>query len=236
MGILKVFSAVAASVMLTACVSDNIGKNNGNDAFGKGSGKEVTVNVKAADFQNVSIAGSFSVYFVQGNTTSVKLRGREKDINLTEVKSKGGTLYIGAKKSNELKWFSQNKVGDVDIYVTSPNLRNIEIKGSGDFIANGKIDTDEMKINIAGSGDTKIKDLICNNISVKIAGSGDVEIDKITTAEASLSIAGSGDIEMDNASIGHAESNIAGSGSIKLKGNVKSHHEKIAGSGSVEVE
>lgn len=221
--------------MLTACMSENIGKDNSNYSFGKSSGKNVTVNVKAADFQNVCIAGSYSVYFVQGETTSVKLRGREKDISLTDVRSNGGTLHIGAKKNNDWKLFSQNNAGDVDVYVTSPNLRDIEIKGSGDLIADGKIDTDEMKIRIAGSGNTKIKELICNNISVKIAGSGDVEINKITTAEASLSIAGSGDIEMDNANIGHVESSIAGSGTIELKGNIKSHHEKIAGSGSVEV-
>lgn len=222
----KIIVAVMTSVMLMGCVSENIEKSRGN---------KTTENVNTSEFHNISITGSFSVHFIQSNITSVKMHGRENDIKEIEIRNNGNTLHIGTKSHKGLQLFSYNKVGNVDIYITSPNLRNIKITGSGDFVTEGNIDTDKMEINISGSGDAKIKGLICNSISVKIAGSGNLDIDKMSAAGAALSIAGSGSINMDNVNIGHVESNIAGSGSIKLKGNVKSHKKKIAGSGSVEI-
>lgn len=226
MKVLKTFFIIAATLMLAACVSENIGSDRG---------KETTANVKTSDFRNISITGSSTVYFVQGNKTSVKMHGKEQDIKEMDIQNINGTLKIKTKRNNGWNLFSRNNTGDVEIYITSPNLRNVEIIGSGDFIADGKIDTDIMKISISGSGDTKIKDIICNSISVKIAGSGDVDIKKISTTEATLTISGSGDICMNNVNIGYVESKIAGSGSIRIKGKVKSHKEKISGSGDVSI-
>lgn len=228
MKIATIILVLAASMMSTACVSEKMEKDRG---------PEKTVNVNTADFNQISIAGSFSVHFTQDNTTSIKMHGKEKDLEKTEIKTDGDKLYIGkkSKKNMNIFLFGNTYFGDVDIYITSPNLRSVEIAGSGDFTSKEKIDTDNMKISVAGSGDVEMKDLICNSISADIAGSGSIEIKKISTANAKLSIAGSGDIKMDNANIGNAESDIAGSGSIMLKGNIKSHHEDIAGSGSVKV-
>lgn len=228
MKIATIILAVAASMMSTACASEKVEKDRG---------PEKTISVNTADFNRISIAGSFSVHFTQGDTTSVKMRGREKDLDAIEIKTNGDELSIATKSQNNFKVFSfgRSSVGDVDIYITSPNLRGIAIAGSGDFTSNGKIDTDNMKISISGSGDVGMQDIICDAIYAEIAGSGDIGIKKISTAKAKLAIAGSGDIEMDNANIDNAESSIAGSGSIRLKGNIKSHHEDIAGSGSVKI-
>lgn len=204
-------------------------------AIEKGSkqkGKETTMDVNVKDFTELEIAGSFNVYFTQGNTTSVKVKGYEKYLKNVKITSDGKTLSIGIHKSwKNLSYFYD----DIEVYVTSPNIRGISIAGSGEFTSNNKIDTDRMYISVAGSGEVDIKDIICDKIQGEIAGSGEIDIKRITTQNAELSIAGSGDIDIENAVIDNVACEIAGSGNIELKGNIRHHTQEIAGSGSVNI-
>ena len=152
----------------------------------KRTGKETTMAVNVKDFTELEIAGSFNVYFTQGNTTSVKVKGYEKYLKNVKITSDGKTLSIGIHKSwKNLSYFYD----DIEVYVTSPNIRGISIAGSGEFTSNNKIDTDRMFISVAGSGEVDIKDIICDKIQGEIAGSGDINIKRITTANAELSVA-----------------------------------------------
>lgn len=223
----SIMIAMVASLTLVAAASARAGMK-----------KDVkkTVFIKTEKFKNVAVAGSFSIHYIQGKTTSVKVRGRQKDLDLIKVENKGETLSFSFKKSKNNNWFSSSfHVDDIDVYITSPNIRKISIAGSGEFEAKGHVDTDEMTIKVSGSGEVDLKNLICNKITIDIAGSGEVDIDRITTAEARMNIAGSGSIDMENANIGYAKSEIAGSGTIELNGNIKSHNEKVAGSGEVKI-
>ena len=198
----------------------------------KRTGKETTMAVNVKDFTELEIAGSFNVYFTQGNTTSVKVKGYEKYLKNVKITSDGKTLSIGIHKSwKNLSYFYD----DIEVYVTSPNIRGISIAGSGEFTSNNKIDTDRMFISVAGSGEVDIKDIICDKIQGEIAGSGEIDIKRITTPNAELSIAGSGDIDIENAVIDNVACEIAGSGDIELKGNIKHHTQEVAGSGSVNI-
>ena len=198
----------------------------------KRTGKETTMAVNVKDFTELEIAGSFNVYFTQGNTTSVKVKGYEKYLKNVKITSDGKTLSIGIHKSwKNLSYFYD----DIEVYVTSPNIRGISIAGSGEFTSNNKIDTDRMFISVAGSGEVDIKDIICDKIQGEIAGSGEIDIKRITTQNAELSIAGSGDIDIENAVIDNVACEIAGSGDIELKGNIKHHTQEVAGSGSVNI-
>ena len=198
----------------------------------KRTGKETTMAVNVKDFTELEIAGSFNVYFTQGNTTSVKVKGYEKYLKNVKITSDGKTLSIGIHKSwKNLSYFYD----DIEVYVTSPNIRGISIAGSGEFTSNNKIDTDRMFISVAGSGEVDIKDIICDKIQGEIAGSGDINSKRITTANAELSVAGSGDIDIENAVIDNVACEIAGSGNIELKGNIRHHTQEIAGSESVNI-
>lgn len=198
----------------------------------KRTGKETTMAVNVKDFTELEIAGSFNVYFTQGNTTSVKVKGYEKYLKNVKITSDGKTLSIGIHKSwKNLSYFYD----DIEVYVTSPNIRGISIAGSGEFKSSTKIDTDRMYISVAGSGEVDIQDIICDNLKGEIAGSGEIDIKRITTQNAELSIAGSGDIDIENAVIDNVACEIAGSGDIELKGNIKHHTQEVAGSGSVNI-
>lgn len=225
---LKFLLIAAASVMLSSCVI--------SEKADKERGKSVAKTVNVADFTDVAVSGSFDVHFMQGDKTSVQVKGKEKDVENTEITSNDGTLRI-RMKSGQKNFFSFSSFtsGGIDVYITSPNLRGVKVAGSGDFTAKGKIDTDKMNIRISGSGDVELQDLICDDTSIKISGSGGIKINRINTANATMRISGSGSVFMDNVKIGHAESKISGSGSIVLKGDVKSHKENVSGSGSIKI-
>lgn len=198
----------------------------------KQAGKKTTKTIVVNDFTEIQIAGGFNVYFTQANNTSVKIRGHEKALKNVNIVSDGKTLTIGTKKSWKFLSFYDS---DIDVYVTSPNLRSVSIAGSGEFKSSTKIDTDRMYISVAGNGEVDIQDIICDNLKGEIAGSGEIDIKRITTQNAELSIAGSGDIDIENAVIDNVACEIAGSGNIELKGNIRHHTQEIAGSGSVNI-
>ena len=198
----------------------------------KQAGKKTTKTIVVNDFTEIQIAGGFNVYFTQANNTSVKIRGHEKALKNVNIVSNGKTLTIGTKKSWKFLSFYDS---DIDVYVTSPNLRSVSIAGSGEFKSSTKIDTDRMYISVAGNGEVDIQDIICDNLKGEIAGSGEIDIKRITTQNAELSIAGSGDIDIENAVIDNVACEIAGSGNIELKGNIRHHTQEIAGSGSVNI-
>ncbi len=198
-------------------------------------GKEITRNFKVGDFTDIHISGGFDVYFVQGNTTSIKVTGKEDDVMNVKITKKGKNLsFVHGNKSNGTSFFSKSS-GNISVFITSPNLRAISIIGSGAFYAKEKIDTDIMKITISGSGYVSLKDIICDKASMEITGSGSINASKIITAKASSTISGSGTITLNNATIISAQNEIYGSGTIKIRGKVKNHNGNVYGSGSISI-
>lgn len=185
-------------------------------------------------FERIEVAGSFDVFYNQSDSTSVRIVAPASVLSKLDIQSDGRTLHIGEVR--DLTSFSLSRaLEDVKVYVTSPDLVASEMAGSGDFKAMGHVDTDDLRLSIAGSGEISFDDIICNSIKVDIAGSGDVELDNVTTVKANFSIAGSGDIKAHFAQCDKVDTSIAGSGDVKLSGHVKHHKESVAGSGEVDV-
>lgn len=218
------FFTALAMVLFGACASKTSSKNDG---------RTVSKTFKTAPFSIVSTFGSMDVHYVQDSVRSVKIVAGEETMKRLRVITKDSMLVIKMKDNN---WrFFVGSTGDIDVYVSSPDLTGVYIAGSGDFDAKGHVDTDEMSIKVAGSGDVSFKSLICNSITAEVAGSGDVDFDNLITGSAEFSIAGSGSVSCEKANIGTLRSSIAGSGSIDVSGEIKEHTEDIAGSGSVNI-
>ena len=148
--------------------------------------------------------------------------------------------------------------GDVTVRITSKDLKEVTITGSGDFEANTnvltsnitlsvsgsgemefkKIEANAAKVSIAGSGDVKVKLMDAKSLNASIAGSGEVEIDQITAKcdAAKLSIAGSGEMKARLDGCKALECKIAGSGDIELEGKVVDYTSSISGSGRIDKE
>lgn len=218
--------------------------------------------VKVGSFDKISTLGSIDVVYSQGQTHSVVIVGERSVIEKVTVDVRGGKLMIEPqteKKNVGGMTVKMGKLkGDVKVKVTSKDLREVMITGSGDFEAatnvvtsnitltmsgSGdmefkKIEANAAKVSIAGSGDVKVKQMDAKSLNASIAGSGEVEIDKVTAKcdAAKLSIAGSGEMKARFDGCKALECKIAGSGDIELEGKVVDYTSSISGSGRIDKE
>jgi hypothetical protein len=214
--------------------------------------KKVTTQQNLKYFKRIVMTTPYDVHFVQGDKNTAKIAGPQAEVSSVVLRVSGETLYIERSSKRSSIFFSSSD--DVDIYISSPDLTQLEIKGSGDFKAARRVDTDHLTVSVTGSGDIDFKDIICDKLVASINGSGDVEFGFVecVNAEASLkgsgdidfkrlkadkvqfSVKGSGDIEANLNNAGNVNCEVFGSGTIKLAGVAKNLNKNVRGSGYVE--
>ncbi len=202
-----------------------------------GNGRQVTENRNnLKDFETIEINGSFDVIYRQASTYHVSVRGPQKLVSKIETTVSDNRLKIGLKKSNTFNLINTGS-DDVTIVVSSPDLTGVILKGSGDFKCNGHVDTDNMKIELRGSGEIEFKSLICDNIQVTLAGSGDIDLPHVTARRSDITLIGSGDIDITQHQVDLTNMELKGSGDIELKavdcGTIES---LLIGSGDINIE
>ena len=241
----KIFMAAVALVVLAAAASA---------AAHRGAAPERAQERRALKgFERIEQQGSLNVKYQQCSTFSVLVKAPKSIIKNVQTRVEGNTLYVGMKGSNHVINFGWNKGGDVTVYVTSPDLIGIELKGSGDFECKQHLDTDILDITLRGSGDIDFHDIICDKINVSVVGSGDVDIKKVITQQSAIELVGSGDVEVSQQqskltridlkgagditlnckNCGKLVSCLQGSGDITLTGDVTTHQSTKRGSGDV---
>lgn len=206
-------------------------------------------NVKG--FQSIALQGSSTIYYTQGETYSVKVVAPKRLMDKVKTELNGKTLVVYEKDDNAVNFFTSGKDSYINIYITSPDLVQVMLKGSGDFYSKGHLDTDNMNISLKGSGDIKFTDIICDNIQTELVGSGDIELDNVDAMTSKVSLTGSGnidvkqknvkqtgimlkgsgDIDMMFSNCGAVKSELKGSGDVTLKGSIRSLDKDKLGSG-----
>jgi hypothetical protein len=183
-------------------------------AFSSGDYEEGNRDIVTVDrtvsspFENISIRGSGTVRIYQSAETKISLT---IDSNLKEyinIGVKNNTLIIEQKERTSLR----PTVYIIDIYM--PNIHELDIAGSGDFIFMNNINTESLRLHITGSGNIEGA-VECDELKVNISGSGDIElIGKVQELE--LSITGSGDFECEGLEVNNAKIRTSGSGDVKI--------------------
>ena len=218
-------------------------------------GQRVTESRFLKGFEKIEIVGSPTVYYTQADSFSVEVTGPENYIEdiLTEVNAK--SLVIRNRGKMGVVNFQLNGSNKISVHVTSPDLIAISLNGSGDFISKQRIDTDNMDINLRGSGDIDIADLICDRCDINLIGSGDIDLKRLEAQRIAASLIGSGDIDLKLNNVLNTllalkgsgdisadfakgckkvECELRGSGDISLKGNVEHFSKQKSGSGDIE--
>lgn len=125
-------------------------------------------------------------------------------------------LVLKTKGNNNFRNFNFGNMSkrSLTVYVTSPDLTSINLRGSGDFSADSNIDTDELIVSISGSGDVDLNNVICDKMIGNMSGSGDFEAKTIDSKSFILSMNGSGDAEFGTVKAGKAVVAVRGSGDV----------------------
>jgi hypothetical protein len=189
----------------------------------QGEGKVIERTLTLESFSKVDVSGATTVFISQGETQTVTISAQENIIALLNKNVSGDEWEI------EFERCIKSTEG-IEIYITIPEIEELQINGSGSITSKGLLQSDKMKLDIQGSGELNLE-LDVKELETEIAGSGDITL-KGTTKIHNIDVNGSGDVNAYDLRSDEDEIKINGSGDVKV--NVSySLSVKVNGSGDV---
>jgi hypothetical protein len=181
-------------------------------------------------FTKISFGVSGNLYINFGPEFKVVLEGERKYVDDVITEVSGGKLVIKMENWRMNNWRMNEKV---TVYITMPELNGLGVSGSGKAEIKDAIKTDELYLNVSGSGKLYISDITASSLDCGISGSGDIILGGGgSCSKANISISGSGNYMGESLKIGTAEIHISGSGNCSC--NVtESLKASVSGSGNV---
>ena len=210
----------------------------------KGKGSITTETRTVSDFNSIEFQTEGTVYITKGTAFEVRIEAQPNIISDMKTEVNG----------SELKIYNRHCLRDHDqikVYITLPDLRGIDLTGSGSMLVQSIFQSPFMDVNVSGSGNIEIQDSLladavnvnisgsgdvlmnawCSSFSGKISGSGSLRVNGNSVTE-NLTISGSGEIHSFDLTVDQSAVNISGSGNCEV--NVASTLDvSISGSGDV---
>ncbi|MEF8811627.1 MAG: head GIN domain-containing protein [Bacteroidales bacterium] len=186
-------------------------------------------NREVSAFSKISMSVSGDLYLTQGDEYKLEIEGDEDLLDDIETTVKNGRLKIKHNKPFRFSWNNKK----VKIYVTTKEVEELSLSGSGNIIARTPISTEDVQFNVSGSGEIKIDELEAANINASISGSGDIRLaGRNSGGSLDISISGSGELHASDLRLRRAEISISGSGScdVHVTENLEAD---VSGSGKV---
>jgi len=214
-----------------------------------GSGPIVTDEREITGFTGVRNDGDFEVYVTQANEFSVEVVAFESLLPIIETYISGYTLVVRTKDNSCYK-----SSPPVKVYVTLPELDDLELNGSGKLIAynaesqvlecmnNGSgymsvdtVYTEEFQLSNSGSGALEVRHIYSNEVSFVQSGSGVIDAGTILESETvSIKHSSSGNVRTDIAEGLDVYAILSGSGRIDLSGDVANTDYTLSASGRID--
>ena len=156
---------------------------------------------KVDAFSSIEITSVGTIHFTQSDTYSFRIEGREKYVKNTETTVKDGRLLIGFKdKKNKSR---RNQKDGVTIWISAPDLKEVEFTGVGEFNCEKPLKLDEVSFEVKGVGEVNVADLTCNVLKVALRGVGSADI-HVVCDYLTARMSGVGDVTLSGTA-GHAD-------------------------------
>lgn len=159
------------------------------------------------NFDGIELTGTHQVEVTTGPAASVRAEGTAAALDSLRIRVDGGTLEIDNRGLG-----TNRNAEPARIIVTTPELRDIEITGSG-AIAVNRIAGRTLDIDTSGSGSVTIAAVDVRNFDVDLSGSG-----MVTAAgrcdNANVEVSGSGRVDIRQLRCARLDAELRGSGSI----------------------
>jgi hypothetical protein len=151
-------------------------------------------------FTKISISSIGKIFLQQGDTTGMTVStSGDKDKIHTEVKN--GTLIIKSKT-------------DAEYHITMKSIEGIAVSGSGEVIGESPITTDNLSLDVSGSGKMTLQ-IAVKKLNIDISGVGKMTLSG-TADDAKIDISGSGKIEALELKVASCTANISGVGKCAI--------------------
>ena len=224
----SIIMAVAMMLGFAACNSSNakVGVDSKNDNSLNYDGRKVTKQLKSLPYFNKVV-----LEFSQASRGGVAIKGRKSIVDNVKVKVKNQTLYLSL---DEKDWFRVDHSEKADIYVSSPDLISVVMRGAGDFEAKNLLDTDTLNVELNGAGNIDFDRIVCDEAYLIVKGAGNLEVDKLTANRTKIAMLGVGNADVEFVNAGHVDCLLSGVGNIDLEGTVKSLSKNVRGTGNID--
>lgn len=222
-------------IFLTSCKKDSIFCVNGK-------GSLQTKSYEVSNFNEVELGISANATIEQGGERKLKIKAQHNIHDNLEVDVANNRLEIDEDKCTR-------NAKTVEASIITPDLKAIEVSGSGDVKVNDQFKPDNCSAEVSGSGEIDLNVATKNmnsdikgsgtiilggstdNHDIDISGSGDIKAYNLSSKNCNISISGSGDCQVDVAN--NLKVKITGSGDVRYQGDPNVNTE-ITGSGDVK--
>ena len=186
-------------------------------------GPRVTRTLDWTGSESLAVDMSADVVYVQDETASVTISGRQGDVD--RVRLDGGRLTM---TSVDRAVFFGHEDG-LTITVSAPSVKTFQVNGSGDLDIRG-YDQDTIALDISGSGDVEAAGR-ARSLTFDGTASGEAYLAPLEVTDAKVSMTGSGDVEIS--AMGAVDADISGSGDLHLARRPANLATADTGSGDV---
>lgn len=167
---------------------------------------------KVEAFSSIEVTSVATIYFTQSSTYSFKIEGKEKYVKTTTSEVKNGRLVVGFKDGDQK---TRNRKDGVTIYLSAPDLKEVEFAGVGSFNCDKPLKLDEVKFQVEGVGKLNVTDLTCRTLKVSLEGVGKADI-HVNCDYLRASIEGVGSVKLSGTA-GKADVSKDGIGSVNTR-------------------
>lgn len=188
-------------------------------------------NRKVDTFTKISFRIPGKLYLKQGAEQKVELEGSKDILSKIETTVSNGRLSVGRENDNWKMWDWDNDEKIV-VYITVKDLEGLSVSGSGDLIGEGKFKTNNLDLNVSGSGSLTIEADANGALGADVSGSGRIEF-KGNCKDLESRVSGSGKVSLSLASAERMEVGVSGSGKVIANGTAKQIKTNISGSGEI---
>jgi hypothetical protein len=210
-------------------------------AWLEGDGQATTQTREVAEFTGVKLETSADVVVMVGGERRVSVTADSNLLEHVRTDVRGRSLVIGTKDGIHPKI-------PVRVEISVPDLREVEIDGSGNVSVDGARGDASLSIDgsgdlrwsgeggavraeIEGSGKTTLAGS-ANQLAVEVSGSGGVDAAKLKARNASVEVEGSGDVSV-HVDGGAFRAEVTGSGNVTWSGNGTVERAVVSGSGEI---
>ena len=191
----------------------------------KGNGTVISKTRTVSNYHKIGVAGNFNIQLIKGEVGKLTIKADENLMEYIVTEVSKGKLKIKPKKGYKIR-----SRKNIEVIVPYQKMESVSLAGSGHITAKSTLKEENLKLNIAGSGNINLP-VATNSLKTSIAGSGNINLQG-NTQNFKCSIAGSGNFNGHQLKAKIATISIAGSGTVRINA-IDELHTKNVGSGSV---
>jgi len=180
-----------------------------------------------SNFRTIASEISGDVFITQDSAFSVSVEAEGNVLEVLETTvDNDKKLHIRIKNGK----FVTSK--NVKVYISMPDISGLYLIGSGNMELMNAINSTRLNLELKGSGNMSLQQIVADSITASISGSGGISSLSGNVQKETISISGSGSLDFFDLKANNSKVKISGSGNAKIY-VTDSLSVKISGSGSV---